>query len=100
MTTLDSSWSSAPRAITDLERPDHHYLTSEHNCVFFGEYTARVGYEHSRTNDIISNLKKSVTKKGKPVLISNSSWTLKPSRKKFHELWLLDLNLKFCVYML
>ena len=66
MTTSDSSWSSKPRAITDLERPDHYYLTPADICVFFGEYTARVGYEHSRTNDIISNLKKSVLKKGRP----------------------------------
>jgi len=66
MTTSDKSWSSTPRAITDLERPDHSYLTPQDTCVFFGEYTARVGFEHSRTNDIISNLKKSVSKRGKP----------------------------------
>ena len=65
MTTSDKSWSSTPRAITDLERPDHSYLTPVDTCYYFGEYTARVGFEHSKTNDIISNLKKSVLKKGR-----------------------------------
>ena len=58
MPTLDGSWSPQIRKIGDLERGDHWHLTSEHECYFFGEYTARAGYSHSSTNQIVSNIKK------------------------------------------
>ena len=59
MTKSDESWSNKLRQIGDIERPDHSYLTPEHTCYFFGEYTARKGWQHSATNGIINNLKKS-----------------------------------------
>ena len=58
MTMSDESWSNRLRQIGDIERPDHYYLTSEHSCYYFGEYTARKGWGHSKTNGIINNLKK------------------------------------------
>ena len=42
--------------IDELTRRDHYYL-DETECVFIGEYTARAGYQHSQTNQLILNLK-------------------------------------------
>jgi hypothetical protein len=58
MPTSDVSWSANLRIVGDLERPDHYYLTDKDTCAFFGEYTARAGFAHSLTNQIIHNLKK------------------------------------------
>lgn len=58
MTISDESWSNRLRQIGDIERPDHYYLTPEHSCFYFGEYTARKGWGHSTTNGIINNIKK------------------------------------------
>lgn len=66
MTTFDESWSGQLRRVGDLERPDHWYLAAEDSCVFFGEYTARAGYGHSSTNQLIHNLKKSPELEGTP----------------------------------
>lgn len=57
-----------PRRFTkvdDLIREDHSYLTGEDVCYFLGEYTARKGYRFSATNDLISNFKKSVDRRGR-----------------------------------
>jgi hypothetical protein len=53
-------------SIDDLTRKDHCYLTSNDNCYFFGEYTARKGYGYSETNGLIHNLKKKPDRRGKP----------------------------------
>ena len=66
MTTSDASWSARFRLIGDLERQDHYYLTESDQCVFWGEYTARAGFSHSTTNQIIINLKKSPMLRGTP----------------------------------
>lgn len=66
MPTLDGSWSPQIRKIGDLERQDHSHLTPDHDCYFFGEYTARAGYSHSSTNQIITNIKKKPSLKGTP----------------------------------
>lgn len=71
MPTLDGSWSPQIRKISDLERGDHWYLAPEHDCFFFGEYTARAGYSHSSTNQIITNIKK------KPNLQGTAQWQYK-----------------------
>lgn len=52
--------------IDDLARKDHYYLQPQDSVLFYGEYTARAGYASSPTNNLISNLKKAPTKKGKP----------------------------------
>lgn len=64
MTTSDESWSNRLRQVGDIERPDHYYLTSEHHCVYFSEYTARKGWSHSTTNGIVNNIKKHPQKRG------------------------------------
>src|SRR2546425_303954 len=68
MVTLDDSWTGALRLIGELERPDHYYLSADDQCYFMGDYTARAGYGHSSTNQIISNLKKS------PLLRNTTQW--------------------------
>ena len=55
-----------PRRLTkidDLARPDHFYLTTDDECYFLGEYTARKGYAFSATNHLILNFKKSMDKR-------------------------------------
>jgi hypothetical protein len=52
--------------IDDLLRRDHYYLTADDEVAFFGEYTARKGYAHSDTNQLIINLKKKPNKRGLP----------------------------------
>lgn len=64
MTISDASWSARFRLIGDLERPDHFYLSEADKCYFLGEYTARAGYNHSTTNQIIANLKKNPLTRG------------------------------------
>ncbi|CDZ54402.1 hypothetical protein [Neorhizobium galegae] len=61
MTTLDASWSARLRVVGDLERGDHYYLDDDDTCAYFGTYTPRAGFAHSYTNQIVSNLKKSLS---------------------------------------
>ncbi|WP_374659903.1 hypothetical protein [Phenylobacterium sp.] len=49
-----------------LSVPITWYLTADDSCVFFGEYTARAGYGHSSTNQLIHNLKKKPELDGTP----------------------------------
>ena len=52
--------------IDDLTFPDHYRLDATDECYFVGEYTARAGYSHSATNDLIHNLKKGMERKDRP----------------------------------
>ena len=63
-----------PPRLTEVgarERPDHYYLPREARCFFWGEYTP---YEHtdgkkwdfSATNQLLSNFKKKMERKGQP----------------------------------
>ena len=52
--------------IDDLTRPDHSYLRPEDRCLYFGEYTARAGYNAGPTNQFILNFKKGMDRRGKP----------------------------------
>ncbi|GAA6153899.1 hypothetical protein [Pseudoteredinibacter isoporae] len=45
---------------------DHHYLAPSDRCFYYGEYTARKGFDHSKTNQLILNLKISVEHKNTP----------------------------------
>lgn len=47
------------------------YLRPDDDCYYLGEYTAREGYGFSRTNQLIYNLKKSPSERGRP------SWSYK-----------------------
>lgn len=66
MPTLDASWTGRLRVIGELELQDHWYLGPVDECVYFGEYTARAGYAHSATNQLILNLKKKPETRGTP----------------------------------
>ncbi len=57
--------------IDEAHRPNHPYLTPSDVCYFWGEYTARAGYQHSDTNQLVMNFKKPVSKKNQP------DWTYK-----------------------
>jgi hypothetical protein len=52
--------------IDELTRADHTFLNSDDECLFFGEYSARKGFTHSATNQLILNFKKPLSRKGKP----------------------------------
>jgi hypothetical protein len=52
--------------IEEVHLPDHHYLTDEDLCYFYGEYTPRQNYGYSETNGFILNLKKSMDRRGLP----------------------------------
>ena len=53
------------KRIDELLRPDHYYLSEDDRCHFLREYTSGQGYEHGETNDIISNLKKEMDRRGR-----------------------------------
>lgn len=44
--------------------PDHYHLRNEDQCYFWGTYVSRQSYNYSPMNQIISNLKKGMNKKG------------------------------------
>jgi len=55
--------------VGEIERRQHYHLNAQHVCYFFGEYTPHEYTEgrrasFSETNQHISNLKKSMTRKG------------------------------------
>lgn len=50
--------------IDESVRPDHFYLREEDECYFWGTYASRRSYDYSPMNQIISNLKKGMNKKG------------------------------------
>lgn len=52
--------------VDELLRSDHFYLENTDECYFWGEYTARRGYGHSTTNQLVLNFKKPNTEKNKP----------------------------------
>jgi hypothetical protein len=52
--------------IDELTRSQHFFLADDDRCFFLREYTAGVGYEHGETNNLISNLKKKVDRRGRP----------------------------------
>jgi formylmethanofuran dehydrogenase subunit D len=46
------------QSIDEKNRADHFYITEGDECLFLYEYTSGMGYAHSETNSLISNLKK------------------------------------------
>jgi len=64
---MTSANSSFPRLLTEIDaltRPDHTFLTEADRCFFLGDYTARQGFSHSATNNLILNFKKKMDKRG------------------------------------
>ena len=66
MATSKGSFPRRATAVDKLTRPDHYYLAEDDQCAFIGEYTARAGYQHSETNQLILNLKKGMDRRGRP----------------------------------
>lgn len=52
--------------IDDTTRGDHYFLRADDFCWYGGDYTARGGYGCSPINNLVSNFKKSVLKRGLP----------------------------------
>lgn len=52
--------------VDDLIRPQHFFLEPDDKIYFLREYTAGAGFAHGETNNIISNLKKDMDRRGKP----------------------------------
>lgn len=65
MATSRGNFPRRATAVDELTRRDHHYLEQDDRCVFIGEYTARAGYQHSETNQLILNLKKGMDRRDK-----------------------------------
>ncbi len=66
MTSDATSFPDRFTEIDDLTREDHCYLRANDKCVFLGEYTAKMGFAHSKTNQLIFNFKKPMDRKGQP----------------------------------
>lgn len=56
-TSGGTSFPSRLTRIDELTRGDHNHLRPEDECLFFGEYSARKGWAHSATNQLILNFK-------------------------------------------
>jgi len=57
-----------PARLTEIDaltRQDHSYLTEDDTCYYLGEYTARKDFGYSATNNLISNFKKGMDRRGK-----------------------------------
>jgi predicted amidophosphoribosyltransferase len=52
--------------IDELVIDDHYFLSEGDECYYFVEYTSQKGFNFSDGNNVISNLKKKLTFKGKP----------------------------------
>lgn len=63
-TSAGTSFPSRFTRIDDLTRGDHNHLLPEDECLFFGDYTARKGWAHSATNQLILNFKIPVNWRG------------------------------------
>ena len=62
---------TSPRRLTRvdrliLRRSEHYYLCEDDECYFIGEYTAGRGWDHSPTNQLISNFKKEMDRRDLP----------------------------------
>ena len=51
--------------IDETQRGDHSYLTAADECYFLGEYQPRAGFQSGDVNNLISNFKKPVDRRGR-----------------------------------
>ena len=49
-----------------VAKTDHPYLSPQHNCYFLREYTSGQNYNFGETNQLIINLKKAMSRQGRP----------------------------------
>ncbi len=54
------------RQITKLEITDHYYLSTDDKCYYLDEYAVGQGYKYSKFNQLIFNLKKDMSRQGRP----------------------------------
>ena len=52
--------------IDELTRSDHFRISENDECYYLREYTSGGGFQFSDTNQLITNLKKSVDRRGRP----------------------------------
>ena len=74
--------------IDNQSREDHKYLIDEDVCFYIGEYTSGCGYKFSTFNDLISNLKKPPSRRGKPEYrykLEAINWVASCFRKNLRE---------------
>lgn len=70
-TSNNTSFPQRFTKIDELTRGDHTYLEVDDECLFLGDYSARKGFSHSATNNLILNFKKPVKYRG------TASWPYK-----------------------
>ena len=66
--TTMTSETAFPQRLTKIDPLilcDHVYLDEDDECYFIGEYTARMGYAYSATNDLVLNFKKTMDRRGR-----------------------------------
>lgn len=63
-TSGDTLFPSQLTKIDELTRGDHTFLEAGDECLFFGDYSARKGFSHSATNQLILNFKKPARYRG------------------------------------
>lgn len=66
MTTSENTSAFRVIRIDESIRRDHAYLTDSDECFCLGEYHPRAGFNAGPVNDLISNYKKSVLRRGRP----------------------------------
>src|ERR1044072_482588 len=67
MTSGSTSFPQRFTKIDELTRGDHTYLDASDECLFLGDYSARKGFSHSATNNLVLNFKKPLSKRDQPV---------------------------------
>ncbi len=92
MTSASSSFPERLTKIDALTRADHHYLREEDNCFFLGEYTARAGFAHSATNDLIMDFKMPMDRQGRTQWRHKASKIAKAARALHKALQRSDLR--------
>ena len=62
--TSETAFPQRLTKIDELMRCDHAHLNEDDECYFIGEYTARMGYAYSATNNLVLNFKKTLDRQG------------------------------------
>ena len=71
--------------IDELTRGDHYYLEVTDQCYFLREYTARRGFSHSETNQLIINLKKPVDRRNNGIEWRHKENAIKQVASELHD---------------
>lgn len=52
--------------LDEFQKSEHYYINNSDNIYFFGEYESQKGYNGTKVNSFISNIKKTPDRKGRP----------------------------------